>query len=76
VRGYPDGLPDGEEVPIKLENARKVPSWRRVCKTLLKNDYWCKYLDFSPTKTAAYAKYEAIMKKRRLAWGIFTEGTA
>ena len=73
VRGYPDGLPDGEEVPIKLENARKVPSWRRVCKTLLKNDYWCKYLDFSPTKTAAYARYEALMKKRREAWGIFPE---
>ena len=71
VRGYPGGLPDGEEVPIKLENARKVPSWRRVCKTLLKNDYWCKYLDFSPTKTSAYSRYEALMAKRRNAWGIF-----
>jgi predicted phosphoadenosine phosphosulfate sulfurtransferase len=76
VRGYPDGLPDGEEVPIKLENARKVPSWRRVCKTLLKNDYWCKYLDFSPTKTHAYARYEALMKRRREAWGIFSEGAS
>lgn len=69
VRGYADGIPD--EAPIKLENTRKVPSWRRVCKTLLKNDYWCKYLDFSPTKTSAYDKYLALMKKRREAWGIF-----
>lgn len=69
TRGYPDGIPD--EVEIKLENSRKVPSWRRVCKTLLRNDYWCKYLDFSPTKTSAYAKYEALMKRRRAAWGIF-----
>lgn len=34
----------------KLEAARKVPSWRRICKVLLKNDYWCKGLSFSQTK--------------------------
>jgi predicted phosphoadenosine phosphosulfate sulfurtransferase len=34
----------------KLEASRKVPSWRRVCKVLLKNDYWCKGLSFSQTK--------------------------
>lgn len=33
----------------KLEAARKVPSWRRVCKVILKNDYWCKGLSFSQT---------------------------
>ena len=33
----------------KLEAARKAPSWRRVCKVLLKNDYWCKGLSFSQT---------------------------
>lgn len=35
---------------IKMESARKVPSWRRICKVLLKNDYWCKGLSFSQTK--------------------------
>lgn len=34
----------------KLEAARKAPSWRRICKTLLKNDYWCKGLSFTQTK--------------------------
>lgn len=34
----------------KLEAARKAPSWRRICKTLLKNDWWCKGLGFSQTK--------------------------
>lgn len=70
-RGYPDGIPDESE--LKIENAGKAPSWRRVCKTLLRNDYWCKYLGFSPTKTSAYAKYTDLMARRRKAWGIFAE---
>ena len=35
---------------IKDESKKKVPSWRRICKVLLKNDYWCKGLSFSQTK--------------------------
>jgi predicted phosphoadenosine phosphosulfate sulfurtransferase len=70
-RGYPEGIPD--EVPLKIENTGKAPSWRRVCKTILKNDYWCKYLGFSPTKTSAYKKYEDLMKRRRSKWGIFAD---
>lgn len=69
--GYDQSIPD--ESPIKLENSGKAPSWRRICKTLLRNDYWCKYLGFSPTKTSAYSKYQDLMKRRRLAWGIFSE---
>lgn len=41
-------IPDKDDA--KLEAARKVPSWRRICKVLLKNDYWCKGLSFSQTK--------------------------
>ncbi|WP_139501330.1 DUF3440 domain-containing protein, partial [Escherichia coli] len=26
------------------------PSWRRICKTLIKNDFWCRTLSFSPNK--------------------------
>lgn len=70
-RGYPDEIPDCSEP--KLENADKVPTWRRIAKTLLRNDYWCKYLGFSPTKTSAYQKYVDMMKKRREKWGIFNE---
>lgn len=68
--GYPESIPD--EAPIKIENAGKAPSWRRVCKTLLRNDYWCKYMGFSPTKTSAYKRYEDLMKRRREKWGIFS----
>lgn len=45
------GVPDiPEEADPKLEAARKAPSWRRICKVLLKNDYWCRGLSFSQTK--------------------------
>lgn len=68
ARGYPDGIPD--EAPYALEAKRLAPSWRRVCKTLLRNDYWGKGLGFSQHKSAAYAKYQELMRKRRDQWGV------
>ncbi len=65
-KGYPDGLPD--EADLNLEMKRDVPSWRRVCKTLLRNDYWCKGLGFSQHKSKAYQKYLDLMKRRRKQW--------
>lgn len=67
-RGYPRGIPD--EADAKLEASKEVPSWRRVCKTLLRNDYWCKGLSFTQHKSEAYERYKKIMKKRRAKWGL------
>lgn len=67
-RGYPNGIPD--EMEPKLEAAKQVPSWRRICKMLLKNDYWAKSLSFSQHKSESYERYLKIMKKRRCKWGI------
>ena len=47
---------------IKLESAKKIPSWRRVCKVLLKNDYWCKGLSFSQTKKELEKQVEMITR--------------
>jgi predicted phosphoadenosine phosphosulfate sulfurtransferase len=66
-RGYPDGMPDyqaGDTGP------KDMPSWRRFCKVLIRNDYWCKALSFSPTKTAAYDKYCKLMERRRAEWSL------
>ena len=60
------GIPD--EADYRLEQERKVPSWRRVCKSLLRNDYWCKGLSFTQHKSEAYEKYLLLMKKRREKW--------
>lgn len=67
-RGFPDGIPD--EAPYELEAARKAPSWRRVCKSVLRNDYWGKGLGFSQHKSDAYKAYLDLMKRRRAKWGV------
>jgi len=66
-RGYPGGIPD--EAELNLEMKRDVPSWRRVCKSLLRNDYWCKGLGFSQHKSGAYKKYLDLMRRRKAEWG-------
>ena len=69
-RGYPDGIPD--EADPKAEARKEVPSWRRICKTLLRNDYWCKGLTFSQTASGtAHQRYMQLMAKRRQQWNIF-----
>lgn len=67
-KGYPEGIPD--EADYRLEAARKAPSWRRVCKSLLRNDYWCKGLGFSQHKSVGYQKYLDLMKRRKEEWGM------
>lgn len=62
-RGYPDGIPD--EGPMTDKSS---PSWTRICKALLRNDYWCKGLSFTQHKTEAYEKYKKLMKRRRMEW--------
>lgn len=64
LRGYPDGIPD--EAPPILEAKRIAPSWRRLCKVLLRNDYWCKGLAFTQPKSAAYGKYLELKKNKIL----------
>jgi len=62
-RGYETGIPD--EAPKILEAKKVAPSWRRVCKSLLRNDFWCKGLGFTQHKTDAYKKYLDLKKKQR-----------
>lgn len=67
-RGYPDEIPD--EADAKLESERLVPSWRRICKSLLRNDYWCKGLNFTQTKSSAYENYLRLIKKKSDKWNL------
>ena len=65
-RGMAD-IPDTQEGDI---GAKDIPSWRRVCKVLLNNDYWCRALSFSPNKPRHYQRYSERMKSKRKEWGI------
>ncbi|MGL5979706.1 MAG: DUF3440 domain-containing protein, partial [Phocaeicola sp.] len=57
-------LPDFDDP--KKEASRKVPSWRRICKVLLKNDYWCKGLSFAQTKREMEKQVNMITKYQEM----------
>ena len=59
-RGYRSGIPDA--APRELEKKYWAPSWRRMCKVLLRNDWWCKGLGLMQPKSPAYARYMELKK--------------
>lgn len=61
-RGYRT-IPD--EAPRELENKHWAPSWRRLCKVLLRNDWWGKGLGLTQPKSLAYEKYLQIKKAKK-----------
>ena len=65
-RGYPEGIPD--EAPYELEANKTAPSWRRIVKALLRNDFWCKGLSFTQHKSNAYEKYLELKKRKLTTW--------
>lgn len=63
TRGYENEIPD--EAPYTLEQQHWVPSWRRLCKVLLRNDWWCKGLGMQQPKSEAYEKFMKMKKDKR-----------
>ncbi len=61
-RGY-TVIPD--QADHNVEKLSFAPSWRRVARTLLRNDFWCKGLGFSQPKSEAYGKYLQLKGKIR-----------
>lgn len=66
-RGY-ESIP--QEAPRVLEVRHWAPSWRRMCKVLLRNDHWCKGLGLVQPKSAAYDRFMTMKKDRKepIAW--------
>ena len=60
-RGYEDGIPD--EADPKLEGLGKVPSYRMICKAILKNDVALTSLGYTRPKCDSYN----ILKRIELA---------
>jgi len=63
-RGY-SNIPD--QAPHSLEIKCWAPSWKRMARCILRNDYYCKGLGQTQPKSEAYEKYKAIKEKRRLS---------
>jgi|TARA_Y100000289_G_scaffold28130_2_gene27736 predicted phosphoadenosine phosphosulfate sulfurtransferase len=62
-RGY-NKIPD--EAPHDLEVKCWAPSWKRMVRCILRNDYYCKGLGQTQPKSEAYEKYKSIKYKRKL----------
>lgn len=62
-RGY-NKIPD--EAPHVLEVKCWAPSWKRMCRCILRNDYYCKGLGQTQPISEAYEKWKAIKKKRKM----------
>lgn len=56
---YPDDLPD-------VTNFREVPSYKRMCVCIMKNDYFCKYMGFAQTKEELTRRRAALEKYKEL----------
>ena len=73
IKWWLDHDPEMEELPDAPDGRHgtgaDAPCWRRICKTLLRNDYWAKGLGFSQQKSTAYERYLRIMRTRRERWG-------
>lgn len=63
-RGYENGIPD--YAPQVLESKKQAPSYRRLCKVLLRNDYWCKGLNFTQPLSTAYKRFKELKKTGQL----------
>ena len=62
-RGYVK-IPD--EAPHDLEVKCWAPSWKRMARCVLRNDFYCKGLGQTQPKSEAYEKFKAIKHKRKI----------
>lgn len=62
-RGY-NKIPD--KAPHDLEIKCWAPSWKRMARCILRNDYYCKGLGQTQPLSEAYEKYKQIKAKRKL----------
>lgn len=66
-RDYPQDIPDFQD---KDTGSKDIPSWRRICRTILRNDYWCRSLSFSPTRTHHYERWKKRVQEKRKLWQV------
>jgi predicted phosphoadenosine phosphosulfate sulfurtransferase len=57
-KGYENGIPD--ESPAELEANNKVPSYRMICRAIMRNDVALATLGFSRNKTPEYMALKKI----------------
>lgn len=56
-----------QQAPHELEIKCWAPSWKRMARCILRNDYYCKGLGQTQPKSEAYEKYKQIKEKRKMS---------
>jgi predicted phosphoadenosine phosphosulfate sulfurtransferase len=66
-------IPDEVDPKREAPGPGRLPSWRRICKALLRNDYWCKGLSFSQLSSTDPERYKRLVKRRREkhGWSVY-----
>ena len=62
-----EDIPD--EADGKLESAKKVASWRRIARSIERNDFWMKRLSFGQTKSDVEKLFELKKKYKNIIHG-------
>jgi len=62
-RCYSDGIP--EEVPSRISQLNKAPSYKQICSAILKNDINLKSLGFTPKKSKYYSEFKRVEIEQR-----------
>lgn len=68
---YSNGIP--EEVPTRLDQLNKAPSYKKICMVILRNDFALQGLGFSKTKTKVYHDLKKIELSQRGKYNIQTK---
>ena len=55
-------ISSGEGFDIDISEFREIPTYKRMCVCILKNDHACKYMGFALNKEEAY-KRDKIMEQ-------------
>jgi predicted phosphoadenosine phosphosulfate sulfurtransferase len=62
-RCYSEGIP--EEVPSRISQLNKAPSYKDIVRTILKNDGTLKTLGFTPDKPKVYHEFKRVELAQR-----------
>ncbi len=54
---------------IDIEEFREIPSYKRMCICILKNDHICKYMGFSQTRSEKKLRETVMRKYKALKYG-------
>lgn len=63
LRCYSDGIPD--EAPLRLEQLNKVPSYKQIVRSIMKNDTTLKTIGFTQNKCKSYHELKRVELAKR-----------